>query len=123
MTTTDQIVKTAENLGKMISEHQAAKKHAEAQEKLADDIETQRLINDLERYAQSLAEKQSQGKPIEVEDKHKLKELQDAMAGNKVVRELQTAQMNYLDLMRLVNNVIAQACGLGEAAQKPSAVS
>jgi len=108
MASTEKIEQTAKELGEMIAAHQATKEYDAAESAVADDLQTQRLINDFNRHLQNLAEKQQGGQAIEVEDKRKLEQLQQQLAQNTQVRRLQLAQMNYLDLLRKVMSTIAE---------------
>lgn len=106
MAGTDQILTKARELGKLIAEHDAARKLADAVDRLKDDADAQRALNDFSRHLNALAEKQAAGKPIEVDDKRKLEQLQLAVAKNPLLRDLQVLQMDYLDLMRRVDDAI-----------------
>ncbi|MEM1108705.1 MAG: YlbF family regulator [Planctomycetota bacterium] len=101
------ILEAADALGKRIAEYPATKKLKGLLKDLDDNPDTQRLMNDLNRHQQTLAEKQAQGRPIEVEDKRKLEELQQAAAADPTFRDLQIAQMDYVDLMRQVDQRIS----------------
>lgn len=111
MSTTEKIFKTAGELGKMIAEHEASVEMRSVEAALKDDIETQRMINDFERHAVKLNEKQQKGEPIEIAEKHQLQGYQEALGANPLVRRLQKAQMDYLDLLQKVNVAIADTSG------------
>lgn len=64
------------------------------------------MLNDYNRLLQALAQKEAGGRPIEVEDKRKLEQLQGAVVRNPVLRDLQVAQMDYVDLLRQVDELI-----------------
>lgn len=114
MATIDEIMKTAQQLGKLIGEHESAVKLQKVMEAFRQDIDAQRLLTDYQRYVAKLGEKEAKGQPIEVEDKRKLDSMQKAVITNPKLRDLQIAQMDYLDLMRRVDEMIA-----GEAAPEP----
>jgi cell fate (sporulation/competence/biofilm development) regulator YlbF (YheA/YmcA/DUF963 family) len=107
MATTEQIEQAAADLGKMVAGHDSAKELFAAEDALEKDIEATRLLNDFNRHVQAVGQKQREQKPIEVEDKRKLEQLQSQIASNLLVRRLQLAQMNFLDLMRKVQALIA----------------
>lgn len=107
MATTEEILKLAKELGEKIAEHAAAKKYETVLKKLQDDTEAQRVLSDYNRHAQALGQKEQAGQPIEVEDKRKLDALQKAVMMNDILGELQMAQMDYLDLMRQVDNAMS----------------
>lgn len=108
MAATEDILRRARELGKLIADHEAARQLTETLESLKQDTDAQRALSDFERHVQSLGEKQAAGKPIEVEDKHKLESLQLAVARNPLLRDLQIRQMNYLDLLRQVEEAMRQ---------------
>lgn len=120
MATTDEILKKARELGELIATHPSAKKLEDVLRKLQDDTEAQRAMNDYNRHLQTVGEKEMQGKPIEVEDKRKLESLQMAVVRNPTLRDFQMAQMDYLDLMRRVDEEIeGRAAGAQPAAAAP----
>ncbi len=108
MAATEDILRRARELGKLIADHEAARQLTETLESLKQDTDAQRALSDFERHVQSLGEKQEAGKPIEVEDKRKLESLQLAVARNPLLRDLQIRQMNYLDLLRQVEEAMRQ---------------
>ncbi|QQE13421.1 YlbF family regulator [Planctomycetota bacterium] len=116
MATTEQILEDAKKLGKLIKEHPAAQKMDKAVEALQADIDSQRLANDYNRMAQTIAEKEQQGQPVEVDEKHKMAELHKQIIMNKVLSDLQMAQMDYSDLMRKIDTAMS-----GEIAPEPTA--
>lgn len=124
MATTQEILDSAAELGKKIASHVSAGKLENAMSKLREDIDAQRLLNDYQRHLHTLAEKESRQQPIEVEDKHKLEDLQGKVIRNAVLRDLQMAQMDYLDLMRRVDEAMTGdiddgGAGPGQAAASP----
>ena len=106
MVSTDQIMTAATDLGKLIAEHDAAKKFDALVKRLRDDTEAQRVLNDYNRHLTMIQEKETSGKPIEVADKHKLESLQGAMVQNALLRDFQLVQMDYMDLMRKVDEAM-----------------
>ncbi len=121
MPTTSEIITAAEKLGDLIAQHDAAKKLESALKALQSNVESQRVLNDYNRHLQSLGEKEASGRPIEVEDKRKLESLQRAVVMNPLLRQFQTAQMDYVDLLRKVDDAmlgrssIAAEAGLAPA--------
>jgi len=117
MTTTEQVLKAAKQLGQLIAEHEAAVKFESSIKKLQADLDAQRAMNDLNRHVAALAQKEAEGKPIEVEEKHKLADLQQVVSANPLLRELQVGQMDYLDLMRQIDQTISQKAAVEEMAK------
>ncbi|MBI1335839.1 MAG: hypothetical protein GC164_02625 [Phycisphaera sp.] len=116
MASRDEILKAARSLGDLIAKDSTVQKLEAAAKALQGDIEAQRVMTDYERQIGKIGEKEATGKPIEVADKRELERLQKAMMASKVLRDFQVAQMDYLDLMRSVDEAIE-----GQAVSAPSA--
>ncbi len=126
MATTQEVLDAATKLGNLIADHDAAKKFADTVGKIQADTEAQRLLNDFNRQANAIAEKEANHQPIEPEDKQKLEKLQQDVFTNPLLRDFQVAQMDYMDLMRKVDQQISgqdqqQAAPADQAAQDPNA--
>ena len=106
MATTAEILEAARELGNLISRHEASTKLEAVAEQMDADTEAQRALNDYHRHVETLAKKEAERKPIEVEDKRRLERLQQAVANNAVLRNFQTAQMDYVDLLRQVDEAM-----------------
>jgi len=118
MATDDQIMKAAGELGELLGEHPKVSRLEAAIGKLKEDVEAQRALNDLNRHLQTVAEKEMSGQPIEVAEKRKLQDLQTTVVHNLVLQEFQLAQMDYVDLVRKLDDAMygrsaaAQAVGV-----------
>jgi len=106
MASTDEIMKQATKLGELIAEHETSRRLEKAVAGLQADLEAQRAMTDLNRYAQSLETKARSGQPIEVAEKRKLETLESAVVANPLLVGLQRAQMDYVDLLRQVDGAI-----------------
>lgn len=107
MPSTQDILKAAQDLGKMVAQHEAALRVESAVKLLQADMESQRLLADFNRLMQALAQKEASGRPIEVDDKRKLESLQNSIVKNPTLRQFQIAQMDYLDLLRKIDEIIS----------------
>lgn len=105
--TTDAVLAAAAQLGRLLAAHPAYAAFSDVMSRLENDTDAQRLLTDLRRHQQATAEKEQAGQPIEVADKHKLRDLQAQAAGNALLREMQTVEMDYVDLMRQVDAKIS----------------
>lgn len=118
MASDEQILKSAGELGELLGKHPKVERLESAIGKLKEDVEAQRALNDLNRHLQSVSEKEMSGQPIEVADKRRLQELQTAVVHNLVLQEFQLAQMDYVDLVRRIDDAMygrsaaAQAVGV-----------
>ncbi len=106
MASTQEILDQANALGELLAEHETAKAMESALKALQADTASQQALADLNRFGASLEEKAAQGKPIEVADKRKLEELQQAVVLNPLLAGFQRAQMDYTDLLRQVDDAI-----------------
>jgi cell fate (sporulation/competence/biofilm development) regulator YlbF (YheA/YmcA/DUF963 family) len=113
MAMTDDVVKKARELGALISQHEATRKYRAALEKLRQDQEAQRLLNDLNRKLEEIEQKEQSGRPIEVGDKRTAESLRGQVARHPLLCELQVAQLDYVDLMRKVDGVLSSEAGGG----------
>jgi cell fate (sporulation/competence/biofilm development) regulator YlbF (YheA/YmcA/DUF963 family) len=120
MATTQEILSAAEKVGKLIASHDTARKLEAAMGRLQADVDAQRVLNDYNRHLQKLGEKEQAGQPIEVAEKQQLEKLQNAVIRNAILRDFQMAQMDYLDLMRKVDEAMA---GQGEQAGGPAGIA
>jgi len=116
MATTQEIIDAAVQLGKLIATHQAAIGFDDTVKQFKDDVEAQRLMTDYQRHLAKISEKESKGEPIEVEDKRQIEKFQGEVIRHPVLRDLQIKQMDYLDLMRRVDEAIASRSAPGGAA-------
>lgn len=129
MPTTADILAAAENLGELLAKHDAALKLESSLKALKSNVESQRVLTDYNRHLQSLGEKEASGRPIEVEDKRKLETLQKAVIMNPLLRQFQQAQMDYVDLLRKVDEAmlgkssVAAEAGLTQSAAADSPLS
>ncbi len=127
MANDEQVIKAAKELGKMLNDHPKVSRLESAVKKLREDTEAQRALNDLNRHLHAIAEKEMMGQPIEVSDKHKMQELQNAVVHNLVLREFQLAQMDYVDLVRELDDAMygqstaAEAVGVTSQGQQGGA--
>ena len=109
MATTEEILDAARQLGTLIGSHEAAKKFADVMGRLREDEDAQRLLNDYNRHLNTIAEKESAGSPIEVDDKKKLETFQTQVMTHDLLRDLQMVQMDYVDLMRRVDEAMSDS--------------
>ena len=104
----NEIVELAERLGKAIASSaqagnlRAARKAMDAQPAIAG------ALNDYQAQAEKVAKLREENKPIEIDDKHRLQELQDKLLAQEVFKKFTAAQVEYVDLMRKVNQAIGK---------------
>jgi len=106
MATTQDVLDAAEKTGKLLAEHPTTQKLEQVFQRLQANREAQQTLNSYEQHLSTLAQKQQQGQPIEPGEKQKLEQIQQELAANPLLGELQMAQMDYLDLTRKVREAI-----------------
>ncbi len=115
MATDEQVIKAAKEIGTLLGDHPKVSRLEAAVNKLREDTEAQRALNDLNRHLQSIAEKEMAGQPIEVSDKQKIRDLQNTVVHNLVLQEFQLAQMDYVDLVRKLDDAMYGQSAAAEA--------
>ena len=111
----EKILELARQLGEAMAEHPVGKKYLDVKSQLDADPAARQLIGDYEQAAMSIGQKEQQGRPIEPEDKRKLNEIQGKIAGNAAIKLWMQAQMEYLNLLRQVNQEFLKSSpSLGE---------
>ena len=98
------IIAMATRLGKAIAESPQAKALRDAQGALDAHAEVKQLLTDFRAQSEKVARLQAEQKPIEVDDKHRLAELETKLVGEDVFKKFTAAQFEYVDLMRKVND-------------------
>jgi cell fate (sporulation/competence/biofilm development) regulator YlbF (YheA/YmcA/DUF963 family) len=106
MATTQEIVQAAQSLGKLIAGHPMSQRFEQVVSKLRQDTAAQRVLTDYNRMAEKIGQKETAGQAIEVDEKRQLEKVRNEMIRNSLLSELQMAQMDYLDLMRQVDDAI-----------------
>jgi len=110
------ITELADRLGKAISESPQAARLREARRALEGDEQAKALLEEFHRQEEKIARLQEQNKPIEVDDKHKLRELRSRLVANEAFKRFSAAQVDYLDVVRQVNEAIQRHLGEVEGA-------
>jgi len=106
---THRVIKAARELGRLIAEHEAVKRYEAALADLEKDEPAQRALEQYHRQIESISQKQATGQPIEVEEKQELAASQKAVVNHPRVSALQVAEMDYVDLMRRVDEAMGEA--------------
>jgi len=107
----DQMIKLAEELGKKLAAQPATRRFLARQNALSGDQDAQKLVEQFQKQAQKIADLEGRGSPVEPTDKNKLSELQSQLAGNATVKEFLAAQVEYVDMMKNINQAIAKQLG------------
>lgn len=102
----DDILELARQLGKRIAEHPRGKAFREASQALANDSAAQTLLKELNEQARHVQMLETQNKPVEPEDKRKLADAQQRVAGNPCLSNCAKAHADYVEMMQQVSAAI-----------------
>ena len=114
---TQQILDEAEKLGQLVSQHPAVDRYKQAQKAVADDAEASRLMADFERAYAKLAQQAEAGLPVTDAQRDQLESIQSKIVSHIKVKNLNLAQVEFVDLLRKVGQTIQKplAGGAGPA--------
>jgi cell fate (sporulation/competence/biofilm development) regulator YlbF (YheA/YmcA/DUF963 family) len=101
------ILDLAHRLGKAIAAHPRYVTLQEARKKARSDAQASRLLKDFQEHARLIARKEAEQKPIEVDEKHKLADLQERIASHDLLKDLMRLQADFSEMMSRVNHAMA----------------
>jgi cell fate (sporulation/competence/biofilm development) regulator YlbF (YheA/YmcA/DUF963 family) len=110
---TNQVMEAATKLGGLIGTHPSVQSYRELTRQMDLDISARTLLGQFEQMMENLAQKEASGMPIEVADKRNVEQLQQSIAIHPLLKKLMAAQVEYMDLMRKVQETINE--GLSKA--------
>ncbi|MDY6914600.1 MAG: YlbF family regulator [Planctomycetota bacterium] len=102
------VTELAERLGKAIADSPAATNLRDARKAVNQQPELEKLLKDFQQQSERIAQMEQENKPVEVEDKRKLQELHGELIASDVFKKYTAAQVEYVDLMRKVNEAIGR---------------
>jgi cell fate (sporulation/competence/biofilm development) regulator YlbF (YheA/YmcA/DUF963 family) len=118
---TQQIMDEAEKLSKLVADHPSLAKYKAAQKAVTDDADASRLLSDFDRQIETLARQEQSGMPITDAQRHQLEGLQSKIISHIKIKNLNLAQVEFIDLLRRINQTIQRplADASGSAAGGP----
>lgn len=109
----EDIIAHARELGKKIAAHPRCSEFMAAARAVAEDAEAQQVLKTYQEQLRKMQELTAAGKPIEVEDKHKLADCEARIAGNEKLKMMMKHQADYLEMMNRVNNAMDETMHAG----------
>ncbi len=100
------ITELAKRLGKAIGDSPVAGEMRDARTAMEAEADLIKSVNDFQVQMEKVRKLEAEGKVIEVEDKHKLAELESVLTSSAVFKKYTAAQVEYIDMMRKVNEAI-----------------
>ncbi len=105
-TDTQQILDAAEKLSQMVADHPALARYKQAQKLVTEDPEAGRLLADFDRQIETLARQEQSGMPITDAQRQQLETLQSRIVSHIKIKNLNMAQVEFIDLLRKINQTI-----------------
>jgi cell fate (sporulation/competence/biofilm development) regulator YlbF (YheA/YmcA/DUF963 family) len=103
---TQQILAEADKLGHLVAQHPAVERYKQAQKAVSEDPDATRALSDFERQFETLARQEQSGMPITDAQRQQLEATQSRIVSNIKVKALNMAQVEFIDLLRKVNQAI-----------------
>ncbi len=114
MSEIQELLSKARSLGEALAAHPRVTAYFAAQRAARADEPAQKLLQEYHNHLNRMHQLEAEQKPIEVADKHKLRDLETRIAGDDALKKLMRAQADYVDLMNQVNQAMeAPLAGLG----------
>jgi len=102
------ILKKAKELGKAIGESNVWKDFKKASEIFKKDKKIQKLLDALKEKENIEEEKLKKGLPVEPEEKHEIKKLEEELTVNKIFRDFITYENRYLQVLEKIDKSIKE---------------
>jgi cell fate (sporulation/competence/biofilm development) regulator YlbF (YheA/YmcA/DUF963 family) len=100
------IIRLAQELGNRIAEHSRTKSFVAAAQQVEQDKDASEILHQYEQALGRIQQLEAEGKPIEVADKHAVRELEGKLRSNDTLKNLMKTQADYMELMRQVDTAI-----------------
>lgn len=118
---TQQLLDEAAKLGQLVAQHPSIAKFKQAQRAIADDADASRLMAEFEKTIETIGRQEQSGLPATDAQRTALESIQSKIISNIKVKALNMAQMEFVDLLRKINQNIQGPLAEGSAgAQRPS---
>lgn len=98
----------AEQLGAAMADAPAVKKFKQLRQEAMADPDAQTLMKGYQDHLDQLAKKEQEHRPIEVEDKQKLRDFQEKIYRNEKLKAFVASQANYVELVHTVNDLMGK---------------
>ena len=123
MATTDinEILSLAQKLGDLVAAHPAVAKYKEAQKMVAGDPDAGRLMSEFDRQLETLSRQEASGMGITDAQRRSLESLQSQIMSHIKIKNLNMAQVDFVDLLRKVNQTWQSKLADGTTSPTPPA--
>lgn len=98
----------ARAVGEQLAALPPVREYFAAHRAAAADKDAQQILREHQAQLARVHRLESEGKPVEVADKHKLRDLELRMAGNDALKRLLRSQVEYVDIMNRVHQALEE---------------
>jgi len=98
-----EIMQSAEKLGQLVAQHPAVEKYKQAQKAVSQDPDASKLLADFDKQLETLARQEQSGMHVTDAQRMSLESIQSRIVSNPKVKALNTAQVDFMDLLRKVS--------------------
>ena len=102
----ERLIEMASSLGQRIAAHERTTLLKEAQKAVNEDTEAGGLIKQYQQQAEKIGQLEQEQKPVEVDDKHKLSEIEQKISTNEKLKELTHRQVDFVEMMHKVKQTL-----------------
>ena len=102
----EQLIEMASSLGRRIAAHERTTLLKQAQKAVNEDAEAGGLIKQYQQQAEKIGQLEQEQKPVEVDDKHKLSEIEQKISANEKLKELTRRQVDFVEMMHKVKQTL-----------------
>jgi cell fate (sporulation/competence/biofilm development) regulator YlbF (YheA/YmcA/DUF963 family) len=103
---TQQILDEASKLGDLVAQHPAVARYKSAQKSVAEDPDAGRLMAEFNRQLETMARQEQAGMPVTDAQAQQLESLQSRIISHIKIKNLNLAQVDFIDLLRKINQQI-----------------
>lgn len=102
----ERLIELAQQLGRRIADHERTTLLKQAQKDVNDDPDAVKIIQDYQQQADKIHRLEHEHKPIEVDDKHKLTDLETQISTHPKLAQLTKRQVDFVEMMQKVKAAI-----------------
>jgi cell fate (sporulation/competence/biofilm development) regulator YlbF (YheA/YmcA/DUF963 family) len=103
---TQQIMDEATKLGDLVAQHPAVARYKSAQKSVAEDPDAARLMSEFNRQLEAMSRQEQSGMPVTDAQAQQLESLQNKIISHIKIKNLNMAQVDFIDLLRKINQTI-----------------
>src|SRR2546423_10576605 len=103
---TQEVLDDASKLGDLVAQHPAVARYKAATKAVAEDTDATRLMSEFNRQLETMARQEQSGMPVTDAQAQQLESLQNRIISHIKIKNLNMAQVDFIDLLRKINQQI-----------------